>query len=255
MIATEERRGIEQFRRIVEEATGNLVNAQHRADSSYIRTPLLYPSGATVVVRVDGGPKHFLVSDFGMGSNEADMMGGSGVFFRHARGVAEAAGVGFDNQAFFVVNVTGSQLTGAIMAVANCSQEAVRLTAFRMVDRKMRDDVEQLYLQLVDLFTLQNVKKDAEVIGASNSKHHVSTLVTVEGRHSVFDYVSNHHNSIAHASMKFGDIARLERAPARIAVVRSKVEMGTFVNLLAQSANVVERTASNDTYRQLARVA
>lgn len=248
-------RDIEQFRTIVEEAASKLVSTRHRPDSSYIQTPLLYPSGANVVVRVDGGPERFTISDFGAGYNEAELMGGSHMFARHARAIAEAAGIGFDHHAFFVVHVVRAQLPGAIMAVSNCSQEAVHVTALRMSERKARDEIDRLYTRLVSVFQKENVHKDAEVIGASNTKHHVTTLVTASRRGSVFDFVANHHNSIAHASMKFSDIARLEKPPERVAVVRSKAELGTYLELLAQSANVIDRTASTSAYRRLVEAA
>ncbi|WPZ32536.1 hypothetical protein T8K17_14935 [Thalassobaculum sp. OXR-137] len=248
-------RDIEQFRKIVEDAASKLVSTQHRPDSSYIQTPLLYPSGANVVVRVDGGPERFTISDFGTGYNEAELMGGTHMFARHARLIAEAAGVGFDHHAFFVVHVVRAQLPGAIIAVSNCSQEAVHVSALRMAERKTKDEVERLYNTLVGVFKKDNVQKDAEVIGASNTKHHVSTLVTASRRGSVFDFVANHHNSIAHASMKFSDIARLETPPERVAVVRNKSEMGTYLELLSQSANVIDREASTAAYKRLVEAA
>jgi hypothetical protein len=44
----------EAFRQVAEEIAGNLAVAIHTPDGSFIRTPLLYPSGATVVLRLYG---------------------------------------------------------------------------------------------------------------------------------------------------------------------------------------------------------
>ena len=68
-------------------------------NGSFIRTPLLYPSGSTVVVQVAQGEGRFFVSDFGLGYQESDLYGAGAFYVRHARPIAENAGVGFDNQA------------------------------------------------------------------------------------------------------------------------------------------------------------
>lgn len=248
-------RNIERFRAIVEDAVRQLIDTQHRADASYVRTPLLYPGGATVVVRVDGGPERFFVSDFGMGFDEAEMMGAATIYARHAPAIAERSGVKFDHYAFFLIEVARDRLPGAIVTIANCSQEAVSLAALKLAERTASDANERLYERLVSVFKKEAVERDAAVIGHSTTAHHVASLVTIGNRKTIFDSVSKHHVSVAHAAMKFQDIARLKKAPERIAVVRKKSEFGTYLAILAASANVIERDVPDHTIRKLAEVA
>jgi hypothetical protein len=117
------------FSATVENAARELVSVEFHNGSAFIRTPILYPSGSTVVVRVDDNGKSYFVSDFGMGYQEADLMEASLIYGRHARTIAEMAGIRFDSEAFFVIEVSREQLAGAIATIANCSQEAVALAA------------------------------------------------------------------------------------------------------------------------------
>lgn len=87
-----------------------------------VATDADYPNGTSVVVRVLDGYPNFLVSDMGLGYEEAEMMGASSIYMRNARSIAEAAGVRFDNQAFFVLEASREQLAGAIVTIANRSQ-------------------------------------------------------------------------------------------------------------------------------------
>ncbi len=116
------------FKMLVDDVARMLVATEHRAGRSFIRTPLLYPSGAAVVVRIVDRSGKFFVSDVGLGHEEAEMMGSGSMYAENARLIAEAAGVRFDNQAFFVLEASCEQLHGAVVTIANCSQEAMRVT-------------------------------------------------------------------------------------------------------------------------------
>ncbi len=243
------------FREAIESVTREIIVAEHREGCSYIKTPLLYPGGSTVVVRVNDGHPEFFVTDFGAGYGEAEMMGASAIFSRHAREIADHAGVGFDNQSSFVAKATREQLPGVVVTVANCSQEAVAIAAYRLAERRFSDDAEKLYERLVKVFPHGKIAKDAEVIGQSNTRWHVATLVESDTRRTIFEPVSNHHTSIFAASTKFRDIAETDNAPGRVAIVRKKAELKTYLAVLSRSANVVERDAPNETLVRLATVA
>lgn len=239
-------------REIVESVVRQLVSFDDRVDGFYVTTPLLYPSGASVVVRADGGPDRFLVSDFGMGYHEADMMGATPQFSRHARGIAENAGVGFDDRAFFVVEVAIDQLVGAITTIANCSHEAMVIAAFRLAEKTSSDEADQLYERLIKVFDRRAVSRDAQVIGSSSTPWPVVTLVTIDGRSAIFEPVKKNHMSVVNASAKLNDIANLDHPPSRTAVVSRKDQFGTYLALLSQSANVIERSAPDDIFRERA---
>src|SRR5271170_7808850 len=148
------------FRRAVDAVARELVIADHREGFSFVKTPLTYPSGSGVVIRVGDSYPDFLVTDFGCGYEEADLMGGSGIYVRSARAIAETAGISFDSHAFFVLKVPRDQLPGAIVTVANCSREAVSVAAFRMSERRVSEDAELLYQRLLAVLPRRTVIKD-----------------------------------------------------------------------------------------------
>jgi hypothetical protein len=241
------------FRSAIEDIARQIIVADVRSgEEAFVRTPMLYPSGSTAIVRITAAGDDFFVTDFGAGYDEADMMGGSATFSRNAPLVAERAGIGFDHRAFFVLRATREQLPGAVISVANCSLEAVSVTAFKLAERKYIDDSEALYERLVRIFTPKAVARDASIVGASTTQWHVAVLVKGEHRPTIFEPVSNHHSSIFAASTKFHDIAEIEDAPARVAVVRKKAEFKTYLAVLSQAANVIERDASDETILRLA---
>jgi hypothetical protein len=230
-----------------------LVGVEYHSGAAFVRTPLMYPSGANVVIRVIEHGPIFDVTDMGLGYQEGELMGTSLVYARHARAIADNAGVRFDSEAFFFSEATREQLSGAIATVANCSQEAVALAAYKMAERRASDAAEQLHERLVRLFTPSKVVKNAAIYGASNTEYHVASLVRVEQKAAVFEPVANHPTSIAFASSKFHDLALLEQPPIQVAVVRKKKDLGTYHNLLAQVAHVIESDVSDDRIVRLAK--
>ncbi len=241
------------FREMVDSVAHALADARHAQDASFIRLPILYPSGSLAVVRIDPHQDgRFLVSDMGLGFQEADLLGGDRVFRHAAPAIAAHAGIRFDRQSFQALDIRPEQLVGAVTTVAACSHEAVMMTAFKLEERKRADAADRLYDRLTRLFTPAKVARDAELLGASNTRWHVATLVTTDGHQAVYEPVSDHPNSVASALTKFVDLAQLEHPPARIAVVRSKEALGTRLSLIATAAQVVEEGVSDRTLERLA---
>jgi len=239
----------------IERVVNGLASATHASDGSFIQTPLLYVSGSHVVVRVDAGDLDgsWFVSDYGMGAMEADMLGAIIGYKRFARIVAENAGVKFDENAFFVAQVTTSQLAGAVTTIANCSQEAVAVTALRQAERKSTEDQAILYDRLVRIFTPIAVIHETEMVGSSTTTWPFSNVVQIDGRpRAIFETVSLHKNSVASVATKFHDISLLELPPRRVAVVRNRDAFGSLLNVLTQSADVIQFNVSDSTIRNLA---
>ena len=127
-----------KFSELAESVVRQLIAIEPDANGVFIRTPLLYPSGSTVVVGVALSKGRYFVSDWGVGYQEADTRGASLFYTRHARPIAKAAGAGFDNQAFFIMGARRDQLVGAVITIANCSQEAYALAEKTFEDNKAR---------------------------------------------------------------------------------------------------------------------
>lgn len=240
------------FRDAVESVTRQIVTADHRDGLSFIKTPLLYPSGSTVVVRVNDAYPKFFVSDYGTGHDEAEMMGGALIFTRHAPTIATDAGIGFDRHAFFVAQASREQLAGVVTTVANCSQEAVAVTGYKLAERTLSEDADLLYRRLVSVFTPARVARDVEIAGYSNTRWKVDAVVKTDAGRTAFEAVSHHHSSIFAAVTKFHDIGKSEHPPRRVAVVRKKEELRTYLAVLTQAAAVIEREASSETIASLA---
>src|SRR4051794_4242562 len=152
-----------EFTRVVQEVARALVATEHDAQGAFVRTPMLYPSGSTVVVRIDQGEDRYFVSDYGLGHQESDLYGAGSYYSRHARAIAEKAGVGFDNQAFFIMEASREQLPGAVVTIGNCSQEAAMRAADALAEKTFEDSKDRLYERLVIVFA-REVGKTTKVV-------------------------------------------------------------------------------------------
>jgi hypothetical protein len=93
----------EKFDILIDNVAREIVGTEHGVGGSFIRMPLLYPSGSTVVVRVEHTIDRYFVSDWGLGHEESELYAAGHFYRRQAKSIAERAGIGFDNQAFFRV--------------------------------------------------------------------------------------------------------------------------------------------------------
>ncbi|PAQ09738.1 hypothetical protein [Mesorhizobium temperatum] len=245
-------RKIPNTKEAIGEAIRGMVNADHFFGGSIVTMPVLYPSGTTVALEVTRQGDKCLVSDRGGGWQEADMMGATRYFKKEANRVAEASGIRFDGHDMFVAEVAPAALQGAMMVVANCSQEATAFAAYRMAERSESDAKDILFARLSAIFGATDVAKDAELVGASNHTWKVSVLVTGRPHLGLFEPVMNKYISVVGTAAKFHDFSRLEHPPSRIAVVKSREDIGDFYGVVASaSTRVVEQSASNEQFLRL----
>ncbi|QQP87962.1 hypothetical protein IGS68_18025 [Skermanella sp. TT6] len=247
----EERKNLEA---VAAEVAKQLATSLARRDGVYIKTPLMYPSGTSVLVQILEEEGRFVVTDFGGGADEADLMGGQMVYARHAASLAKRTGVHFDDYSFFTMRVAREQLPGAVITIANCAQRAVHITALKLAERRVVEAEDRLYDRLVGVFSRPKVVRHAELVGSSATSWHVAALVVNDNDKRVaFDLVKNHPASVASSVTKFMDLARLELAPSLVAVVQKKDVMGTYINLLSAAAtSVIEEGAPDHLLRRLA---
>ena len=57
-----------EFQEAIARAAAELVSVRHETSGSFITTPLMYPSGGSVVVSIDRSPPYFFVSDYSFGA-------------------------------------------------------------------------------------------------------------------------------------------------------------------------------------------
>lgn len=236
----------------VQDALNHLINVERLPGGTRISMPVLYPSGACVIVEVVKQNDRYLVSDRGGAAAEADMLGASWQFQREAKRVASEAGIRFDGRDMFVAEVNQSMLETALVIVADCSKEAASHAALSAAERSQTDAKDLLFARLSSTFTKRDVAKDVELIGSSNHKWRVSVMVRGGTRLGLFEPVSAQYVSVVGAAAKFHDFAALEKPPTRVAVVKSKKDFGDFFGVVAAaSSNVIEQNADNESFRKL----
>jgi hypothetical protein len=117
-----------------EEVARSLASGISVAGAHFIRTPMRYPSGSSVVVRIDGSDDRYFVSDDGAGYKEVLTLNAAREYTNVANGLTHGTGVGFDGRRFFVAEAAQDELVGVVGAIANLSCRAVILTTREVGD-------------------------------------------------------------------------------------------------------------------------
>lgn len=229
-----------------------LVQAFECGGECFIQTPLMYPGGSTVVVSISVSGDHLFLSDFGLGFQEAELIGANRHYTRIAPKVGERYGVHFDHHAFFVAEVSRSQAAGAVMALANASKETVDWAALRYAEKRERDQADALIDRLLRVFNQRHVHRDAEVRGASSHPWHPTALVERGERRIIFNQVRPAAPSVYATVSMFHDIARMSDPMPRVAVAPKKRDLGDYETLLAQAGAVTDLETNDDTFVRIA---
>ena len=234
---------------VAEQVASNLAKADILDNRAFIRTPVLFPSGATVVVVIeDQGSGHYRLTDLSQGHDEADLMGVAPAYRRQAGEIATRSGLVLADHAFVLAGVAQSQLVAAVMVVANAPTRALERALARPAGRQKDAAVEKLVARLTSAFPRGKVTGRVELPGASTHAWDVDAVVMTETGRAVFDLVSPSAVSVAFAATKFHDIARLHPAPARVAVVPRKASFGDLLAVVAQAARIIEEDATDRTF-------
>jgi hypothetical protein len=232
-----------------------LVDTSVKGGSAFISTPLLYPSGSHVVVRMDGAGDRWFVSDDGYGHLEAEMMGGLSTFRRLAKPLADRAGVQFDERCFFVLEVERDALPGAVITISNVSKQAVERTAFAVEERRIAISRDVFQQRLVAAFDSRSIAHNISIVGASGKEWDVDVGITSDSRvERLFEFVTPRSASVAAAVMKFTDISAVESAPRTAAVLsdRSRTE-AALVSLLSRVAGAaIDAADAPEVYQRAA---
>lgn len=242
------------FEAAVAEAAARLVSVRHEKDGAFITTPLMYPSGGSVIVSIDRSPPHFRVSDYGFSLRECELMGvEKRRFTSTAAQVAADAGVELTQDGAFTVLATIGQLEGAIKTVAGCASETAVRIAAKLHDRQRADVGEIVYSKLVRVYGKTSVNKHIEFKGASQTDWQIDFAVKYGDSVALFETVTPYFPAVAATLAKFGDIRLLENPPTRTAVLSSRDGFGTWITALAQNAHIVHATAADTVFGQVPR--
>lgn len=241
------------LRETAEAVARQIVGVDHTSKRSLIWTPLTYPSGSLVGVKLTNGGSHYSLSDMAVSYEETRNVRAQRAFNRHAPKLAEESGVDFDKRAFTLRGIGREQLPGAVIALANCAHSAVTLAVHKQTVLDAKEAERRLFDRLKRLFGLTEEHKIIK--GASGTDWDVDAAVTVNGRQVLFEAVGTSKQSIYAAVAKYHDIARLPEAPVRIASVSKREELGSMLGVLSQAASVIETATPDDTVIRLAAAA
>ena len=237
------------FIKNIDAAIAKLVTAEHFRAGTLVSMPILYPSGASVVLELSMQKSTVFVSDRGGGYQEAEFLGATRHFQREADRVAQEFGIRFDGRDMFVAEVPLDRIDGAMAATASASAQAVVMTAMKAAERQERHAKEAMFAKLTSAFGADGFARDIELIGASNHRWRVDAMVERSGGRALFSSVTKSYISAAGTAAKFGDFARLEIPPRRVSVVSSIASLGDWYGVVANASdNIVELTADNDQY-------
>ncbi len=235
-----------------EQVARGLAKASMLGGRAFIRTPVLFPSGSTVVVVLhDEGGGRYRVSDLGQGAEEAETLGLAAAYRAQAAEIAKRNGIAFDDPAFVVTRLERDQVAGAVMAVANAAARALERALLRNDGRRQDAAAERLVTRLRRAFPDADVARDVELRGVSTHAWTFDAMLRRGPIRAAFDVVTPYPASIAFATTKFHDLSRLEEAPVRVAVVNSKAALGDLLAVVSQAARVIEEDAPDSVLTHL----
>ena len=237
------------LRETAESVARQIVGVDHTSARSLIWTPLTFPSGSFVGVRLTNGGGTYSLSDMAMSYEETRNVRAQRAFNRHAPKLAEESGVDFDKRSFLLSGIEREQLPGAVITLANCALSAVTLAVHKQSVLDAKESERRLFERLQRLFG--HAEEHRIITGASGTDWDVDASVMVHGRQVLFEAVGSSKQSIYAAVAKYHDIARLPEAPVRIASVSKREELGSMLGVLSQAASVIEASTPDDTVMRL----
>jgi hypothetical protein len=233
----------------VEMMVHELVSVQRIASDAVINMPLLYPSGASVTVRVTPAGDVYHISDGGFAYREVEAVGADRSFAQVASAIVTLNELKRNSRAIFT-DADRPTLFRAICDVAAASWQVVDRIYSRLPDETDEEIEEYLRERLAHIFGAQKVQP-AKLIGASTSEWDVTAVVKQDGESTVFQAVAAHPNSIFRTSTAFHDLAALDHAPKLVAVVKDRKALGSRLGLLSPG-RIIEGTQSDAVYLRAA---
>ncbi|MBZ0325594.1 MAG: hypothetical protein K8F57_05285 [Alphaproteobacteria bacterium] len=236
----------------VREALSRLATTREMDGRVVVDLPIMYPSGAMVVVQVERNGDKVLVSDMGCGLVEAELSAADEYYGTAAKKAAEAYSVGFDGYAIFALWVPIGRIESAIVCVGNASCRAASEAVRRASEVQSRSQNERIFDRIARVFGKERVSRTTEIAGQHVSWEAHNVIVFPNRRRAVFEYMTNHTNSVSNKFMMFSDIRAADSSISLNSVVKSLDELGEKAQMVGDVANIVPLKASDEQFRQFA---
>lgn len=218
-----------------------------------VSLPVMYPSGATVVIEIERNEDRYWVSDMGYGLVEAEMSGAQTFYGKIASRIADDFGVGFDGNAMFALWVASSQLEAAITCVANASNRACSEAILQAAEAKSRRQNEKIFERVRDVFGERSVTRSADIAG-KHAHWEAHNVVVFPNRHrAVFEHMTAHTTSVSTKFLMFSDIKSVEADISLNAMVRDITALDEKGQMIGDVANILSLSASDDQIMEYAR--
>lgn len=229
-----------------------LVRVRESAKGGTIVTPVLFPSGSHVSVRVILEKDHCLITDDGAAFAEADMMGAGDIFKRAGRLVADEAGIKFNSFEIFEAHASLDTAPGIVAIVADAARRTIAITAERLAKRLYEETRVDVVGRLVDAFGHDRVRREAPISGASTHAWTIDAYIDV-GPGVAVEVISPAPVSVSSSYMKLDDIRRLENAPRTIGALTSRRAFkADQLLILGRAARLIDSKSSMDELRRIA---
>jgi hypothetical protein len=235
-------------------AVARLMTVRNDGGSFRVNVPVLFPSGSCCAIEVMPGQDEAFISDMGLGHFEAEFSGASEFYDAQARKASEQFGVGYDGFSIFALKVPIGRLEGGIAAIANASVRAASAAILRASEEKERRQNDVVYDRILQVFDPRLVAKEADIRGARDVWGAHNVVMFPNGQKAVFEFVSEHRNSISSKFFMFSDISGSDDPVSLNAVVRDREAMPASGAMLEDVGNVIEMTANDNVFKRYAQL-
>lgn len=233
---------------VAKEVAQALAYAKETNGVPMVVTPLLYPGGGRVVLRIEQSPEGYIVSDYGSGRREADLMNGGHLFNQIAKKAAERFAVRYDSHMLFDLEVPREALVTASIAVANASKVAVDATAETLSENKARDQRMALWRTLEAVFPASIISRKESFRGHSDAWE-FDAVVQLRERPALYQIVTPYPAAVNAAVAKFLDVKDMGADRTIRVAVPTEPRRTPHINLLGRTARIISLDAPTDAFR------
>lgn len=246
------RNDIGALRQIADEVAKSLAYAQTIGGDVYVQTPVAFPTGRSVGLKLLGGPLDFTITDDGLAMREAERIGAEDICRREAKKIAKEFGLNFNEWELFEAQAPVDRLVGLASLVANAVGLTLLRTCDKFAERFETRRREDLAAQLSRIFGERKVSKDVDFNGAARAWNFDARVELPSGRPGLFSVVTPAPISVAFAYSKLDDVSRLDAPPFLAAVLDGNVDPNDKVLLSRPARKLFLVTDSDDVFRQAA---